>query len=50
MELLVFSPSDDGEETDVLEYADDATKSENEDMLSGTVSVEDLDDDYTTDS
>ncbi|ETP53803.1 hypothetical protein F442_01323 [Phytophthora nicotianae P10297] len=50
MELLIFSPSDDGEETDVLEYAHDASEPENEDMLSATVSVEDLDDDYTTDS
>ncbi|ETK79753.1 hypothetical protein F441_14665, partial [Phytophthora nicotianae CJ01A1] len=50
MKLLVFSPSDDGEETDVLEYEHDASESENEHMLSATVSAEDLDDDYTTDS
>ncbi|ETN25058.1 hypothetical protein PPTG_01187 [Phytophthora nicotianae INRA-310] len=39
MELLIFSPSDDGEETDVLEYAHDASEPENEDMLSATVSL-----------
>ncbi|ETP11275.1 hypothetical protein F441_13207 [Phytophthora nicotianae CJ01A1] len=43
MELLVFSPSDDGEETDVLEYADDATKLIEDMHVAATSSGEDMD-------
>ncbi|KAG2789292.1 hypothetical protein PC129_g17013 [Phytophthora cactorum] len=47
MELLAFSPSDDGEDTDVLEYEDADSELADEDMRSTISSVENMDDDAT---
>ncbi|KAG3141061.1 hypothetical protein PI126_g15674 [Phytophthora idaei] len=47
MELLVFSPSDDGEDTDVLEYEDAGSELVDEDMRSTTASIENMEDDAT---
>ncbi|KAG3066011.1 hypothetical protein PC122_g17967 [Phytophthora cactorum] len=47
MELLAFSPSDDGEDMDVLEYEDADSELVDEDMRSTTASIENMEDDAT---
>ncbi|KAG6969470.1 hypothetical protein JG688_00005311 [Phytophthora aleatoria] len=47
MELLAFSPSDDGEDTDVLENEDADSELVDEDMRSTTASIENMKDDAT---
>ncbi|KAG6944214.1 hypothetical protein JG688_00017200, partial [Phytophthora aleatoria] len=47
MELLAFSPSDDGEATDVLEYKDADSELADEDLRSTTASIENMGDDAT---
>ncbi|KAG6969412.1 hypothetical protein JG687_00003226, partial [Phytophthora cactorum] len=47
MELLAFSPSDDGEDTDVLECEDADSELVGEDMRSTTASIENMKDDAT---
>ncbi|KAG3158709.1 hypothetical protein PC128_g21436 [Phytophthora cactorum] len=47
MELLAFSPSDDGEDTDVLGYEDADSELADEDMRSTTASIENMEDDVS---
>ncbi|KAG3076768.1 hypothetical protein PI124_g19246 [Phytophthora idaei] len=47
MELLAFSPSDDGEDTDVLEFEDADSELADEDMRGTTASIGNMEDDVT---